>query len=153
MSTPGYEEDPKVEAVSDAVCELEIVIIDVAVDEGGAPEIVIRLENEDSEDAKEDLDKAEPDGPKRKFVAIDGEALKFEAVVNAVCGLELAIIEDLFNAEEELKEPDDEDPNDATDDEPAVVLEPEVPELRIELPDLLDTAPTDDAVVAFVGED
>lgn len=40
--------------------------------------------------------------------------------------------------------------DDAKDDEPAVVLVPELPELGTELP---NTAPTDDAVVAPVGED
>lgn len=46
MITPGDDEGPKVEAKSDAVCEFEIAIIDVAVNEGGAPEEVTGSEDE-----------------------------------------------------------------------------------------------------------
>lgn len=126
--------------------EFEAAIIDIAIDEG---EVVIGLEK-DPEDAKRDPDKAEPDDPKSELLNIDDEASKLEPLLNGVCGLELVIIEAVFNTEEELKEPNDEEPNNAKDDKPAIKLDPEPPEFCTELP---DPAPTNDAVVAPMGED
>ena len=69
---------------------------------------------------KEEPDKTEADDPKSELVKID-EAAEPSPVVDAICELELAIIEAVFNKVGELKEPSDEDPNDAKEDEPAVV--------------------------------
>lgn len=105
--------------VSDAVCEFEIATLDVAGNEERSPEEV--TEPEDEEDAKEDPDKVEPDFPKSELKTTNDEATEPEAVVDAICELELAITEAVFNEEEDLKEPNDEDPKDPKEDEPAVV--------------------------------
>lgn len=106
--------------VSDAVCEFEVAIIDVAGNGQGFSEEVMK-EDKDPEDAKEDSNVAEPDDPKSELVTTNDEATEAEAAVDTICELELAITEAVFKKDEELKEANDEDPNDAKEEEPAVV--------------------------------